>query len=138
MLGAITAGERGWPGWQALLPVCGTMLVIAARQTRSALTANPVMGWIGLNSYSIYLWAQLQALLIAGRGEVSVPLADDRRSNAAAIAMLRTVAARCWLLLIVRQRRCVQEASVGTDIDNQVDRPAAQVKHGCRRMLVQP
>lgn len=56
VLGAMTAGERGWPGWQALLPVGGTMLVIAAGLTQSALTGNALLGWIGLNSYSIYLW----------------------------------------------------------------------------------
>lgn len=56
VLGAMTADEQGWPGWQALLPVGGTMLVIAAGLTQSALTGNALLGWIGLNSYSIYLW----------------------------------------------------------------------------------
>lgn len=53
---AVLVSEKGWPGWQALAPVAGTVAVIAARQTESLLTGNPAFAWLGLNSYSIYLW----------------------------------------------------------------------------------
>lgn len=46
----------GWPDGWALAPVAGTMLVILAARTGSRFTSNPVAAWIGLNSYSIYLW----------------------------------------------------------------------------------
>jgi peptidoglycan/LPS O-acetylase OafA/YrhL len=46
----------GWPDGRALAPVAGTMLVILAARTGSRVTGNPVAAWIGLNSYSIYLW----------------------------------------------------------------------------------
>lgn len=44
-----------WPSWQALLPVVGTMLVLAADAPRSLLAAAPLQ-WVGTASYSIYLW----------------------------------------------------------------------------------
>jgi peptidoglycan/LPS O-acetylase OafA/YrhL len=46
----------GWPDGRALAPVAGTMLVILAARTDSRLTGNAVAAWIGLRSYSIYLW----------------------------------------------------------------------------------
>lgn len=64
MLSAVLVRESGWPGWQALAPVAGTALVIAARQTTSVLTGNALFGWIGVNSYSIYLWHWPIALLV--------------------------------------------------------------------------
>jgi len=45
-----------WPGYLALIPVAGAALVIVARNTGSVITANPVARFIGLSSYSIYLW----------------------------------------------------------------------------------
>ncbi|HET9637647.1 MAG TPA: acyltransferase family protein [Allosphingosinicella sp.] len=52
----ILTGPDGWPDGRALLPVAGTMLVILAARTESRLTGNAIAAWIGLNSYSIYLW----------------------------------------------------------------------------------
>jgi len=45
-----------WPGWRALFPVLLTCLIIAGRHEENPLLANPVARWIGLRSYSIYLW----------------------------------------------------------------------------------
>ncbi len=53
---AILDSSYSWPGYYALIPVIGTALVILARNTSSALTANPVSAFIGKTSYSIYLW----------------------------------------------------------------------------------
>jgi peptidoglycan/LPS O-acetylase OafA/YrhL len=53
---AVLVGEEGWPNGWALAPVAGTMLVILAARTRSPLTGNRIAGWIGLSSYSLYLW----------------------------------------------------------------------------------
>lgn len=52
----VLVGPDGWPNEWALAPVAGTMLVILAGRTESRLTGNGAAGWIGLNSYSIYLW----------------------------------------------------------------------------------
>lgn len=46
---------REWPGWRALLPVGGAMLILAANRPVLA-TSHPVAQWIGDRSYSIYLW----------------------------------------------------------------------------------
>lgn len=45
-----------WPGTNALLPVAGATLVLAAARDRSWLTGTRVMQAIGGWSYSIYLW----------------------------------------------------------------------------------
>ncbi|HEK1768509.1 TPA: acyltransferase [Pseudomonas putida] len=46
----------GWPGWQALLPVLGSALVILAARQNSLLTSPTILQWLGDRSYSIYLW----------------------------------------------------------------------------------
>lgn len=51
--------ERAFPGWKALWPVIGTMLLIAAGSKgiiNRLLLSNKVMVWIGLISYPLYLW----------------------------------------------------------------------------------
>ena len=51
--------ERSFPGWWALVPVAGTLLVIAAGPGAwpgRMLLANRVMVGIGLISYPLYLW----------------------------------------------------------------------------------
>lgn len=45
-----------WPGWKALLPVTGSMLVLLANRERSVFTSSAVAQWLGTRSYSIYLW----------------------------------------------------------------------------------
>ncbi|RCW76542.1 peptidoglycan/LPS O-acetylase OafA/YrhL [Pseudorhodoferax soli] len=61
LLGAVTLFRRTtpFPGGWALVPVCGTLLIIlfADRHTLvgSVLCAKPVV-WVGLVSYSAYLW----------------------------------------------------------------------------------
>ena len=51
--------DSGFPGIWALLPVSGTLLVIAAGSKaffNRALLMNPLAIWIGLISYPLYLW----------------------------------------------------------------------------------
>lgn len=45
-----------WPGYAALLPVVGTMLILIANRQDSFLTQTPIVQSIGSASYSIYLW----------------------------------------------------------------------------------
>ena len=45
-----------WPGWRALVPVVGSVLVLIAARPQSHFTVNPVAQWLGTRSYSIYLW----------------------------------------------------------------------------------
>jgi len=51
--------QKAFPGWWALLPVLGAVLIItagpAAWCNRRLLTAKPLV-WIGLISYPLYLW----------------------------------------------------------------------------------
>lgn len=45
-----------WPGGAALVPVLGTVLVLLAKRNDSHLTANRFAQWVGIRSYSLYLW----------------------------------------------------------------------------------
>lgn len=45
-----------WPGYAALLPVIGTMLILVANRQDSILTRTKLIQNIGSASYSIYLW----------------------------------------------------------------------------------
>lgn len=45
-----------WPGWRALLPVLGTVLILMANAKASPLTSIKPLQWLGHRSYSIYLW----------------------------------------------------------------------------------
>jgi len=55
---AVVRAEAGFPGWQALLPVAGAVLVLWARDEGPAarLLAHPLPVFVGLVSYSLYLW----------------------------------------------------------------------------------
>lgn len=45
-----------WPGWRAIFPVAMTCVIIAVRHVNQFILANTAAQWIGLRSYSIYLW----------------------------------------------------------------------------------
>ena len=59
---AIAAGlldkHSAFPGWWAVLPVAGTALLLSAPQAWvcRVLLASPLLVWIGLISYPLYLW----------------------------------------------------------------------------------
>ncbi len=47
--------HSAWPGWRAMLPVAGAMMVLASNSA-SAWTGNKISQWLGKRSYSLYLW----------------------------------------------------------------------------------
>jgi peptidoglycan/LPS O-acetylase OafA/YrhL len=53
---AVFEPSVAWPGWRAMVPVLGSMLVLLAARNNSPLTGNAVAQWLGTRSYSIYLW----------------------------------------------------------------------------------
>ncbi|GGK73508.1 acyltransferase family protein [Ornithinimicrobium pekingense] len=68
-----------WPGSAALLPVLGSVLVIAAgtpghRTLGGSVLSVPVMVWVGGLSYAIYLWHWPLVVLAEARwGSLGVP-----------------------------------------------------------------
>ena len=50
------SAATSWPGWRAMLPVSGTVLVLLAARSESRWTGLSIAQWLGSNSYSIYLW----------------------------------------------------------------------------------
>jgi peptidoglycan/LPS O-acetylase OafA/YrhL len=53
---AFTDPGLQWPGWRALVPVVGAMLVLAAARSDSLWTGSRAAQSLGNASYSIYLW----------------------------------------------------------------------------------
>jgi peptidoglycan/LPS O-acetylase OafA/YrhL len=55
------SGKTPFPGWQALLPVVGTAVVLAAHSPMRRSSPGPLLAvrpsqWLGDVSYSVYLW----------------------------------------------------------------------------------
>ena len=51
--------EKSFPGWWAVLPILGAVLIISAGKQawlNSAVLSNRVLVWFGLISYPLYLW----------------------------------------------------------------------------------
>jgi peptidoglycan/LPS O-acetylase OafA/YrhL len=84
--------EREFPGWWALLPVAGSLLLIAAGPGawfNRVILSNRVLVWFGLISYPLYLWHWLLlsfATIIEGGGFLALP--RDVRFAAVAISVL--------------------------------------------------
>jgi peptidoglycan/LPS O-acetylase OafA/YrhL len=55
----VISENKHFPGWWALMPTVGTVLVIAAGQQswmNRVVLSNPILMWFGLISYPLYLW----------------------------------------------------------------------------------
>ena len=51
--------EQGFPGWQAVIPIAATVLIIMAGKDgilNRYILSNKVLVWFGLISYPMYLW----------------------------------------------------------------------------------
>ena len=95
---ALGATAASYPGWAALVPTIGTLLIIAAGSTawlnRTLLSAS-VMVFIGLISYPLYLWhwPMLSFLSITEQGQA------PRTLILGAIAVSFVLAALSYLLV---------------------------------------
>ncbi|WP_232492571.1 acyltransferase family protein [Novosphingobium kaempferiae] len=88
--------NTGFPGYQALLPVAGSAAVIAgaarARGNPGTFLSHPTMVFVGLISYSLYLWHwPLLILSRYWRGEYASPA-----ETAAWLALVFVVATLSW------------------------------------------
>ncbi len=67
-------GESRFPGWWALMPVSGTLLIILAGPNtwaNKAILGNKYIVWVGLISYPLYLWHwPLYAFARVTQGEI--------------------------------------------------------------------
>lgn len=57
-LGLATVSQHNFPGWPALLPVLGAACIIVAgpQAVVNRMLAKPLMVWLGLISFPLYLW----------------------------------------------------------------------------------
>jgi peptidoglycan/LPS O-acetylase OafA/YrhL len=67
-------GQTTWPGYRAMLPVTGAVLVLIARRRASAFTGTAVAQWVGDRSYSIYLWHWPMVVLLVYINELANPI----------------------------------------------------------------
>ncbi len=91
LISILFSNSAAWPGAWALGPVLGTALVIGARRTESRITGNPPATWLGLNSYSIYLWHWPVAVILAQR-----QLTGDWRAIAVGFAIALALGHLSW------------------------------------------
>ena len=104
--------NHAWPGWRALGPVVGCVLVLAAASQRSLLASMPFQ-WLGNLSYSVYLWHW--PVVVALRGNFPV-----RRCRLAVIPICQTA-----------DTTCDAAKSIGFE-SAQRYRPGADCRHLCR------
>ncbi len=93
-----TTRQRAFPGWWALLPTTGALLLIAAGPravVNRHLLSNRLMVWIGLVSYPLYLW-HWPLLSYAQIIESGLPSSKIRA--AAVVAALALAVATYWLV----------------------------------------
>ncbi|MBP0600763.1 acyltransferase [Herbaspirillum sp. LeCh32-8] len=97
---AIIDRTRLFPGWWALLPVTGAaLLVLSGPQAwvNRHLLANPVMVWVGLISYPLYLWHWP----LLSFTHILTPTAPSPGARAAAVALSFLLA---WLTYRLLER----------------------------------
>ena len=80
-----------FPGWAALLPVCGTVLVVAGgighpRFAAGHLLGVPPIRWLGRISFSLYLWHWPVLMLAAQRS--TQPLSGMTRLSCVVVAVV--------------------------------------------------
>lgn len=106
---------EGFPGWQALLPVAGTAMAIAAlggpTPGAGAWLSHPAPVFLGRISYALYLW-HWPVLVIAGlaRGEMG---AAERLLWVAVAVALSVVS---WRLVETPLRRAPEAGGVRTPV----------------------
>ena len=89
-------GTMPFPGWRALLPVAGALLVVTAGADRTSLAgrllaSRPLIG-LGLVSYPLYLWHW--PLLVLARLYADAPTSQALRLALVALALLLAIATR--------------------------------------------
>jgi peptidoglycan/LPS O-acetylase OafA/YrhL len=78
--------NTSFPGYAALLPVLGTVgVLIAADLGSGRILALPLLRWLGVRSYSIYLWHW--PVLILSEAQIG-PLSSTQRATALFISLI--------------------------------------------------
>jgi len=75
LVAVVWADASTWPGYQAMLPVLGTCLILVAGRAQSVWTAPALLQALGRWSYSIYLWHWPLVVALAYLGLQRQPVA---------------------------------------------------------------
>lgn len=113
IVAAITLLEASslWPGWLALLPVSGALLVLLAQRQGSWLTGNGVAQWVGTRSYSIYLWHWPLVALLA-----YYSVLDDAGWVGSALVATLLLGALSYACCEVPARRSLERLRMGVGV----------------------
>lgn len=81
--------KREFPGWWALLPTSGAFLLIAARGSwlNQVVLCNPLLVWVGLISYPLYLWHWILLAAVQRHGLWHAPRAQVLGAIGASFAL---------------------------------------------------
>lgn len=113
ILGSFAFIEEGfaWPGYWAILPVLGAILIILGQRENCFLTDNRLAQWLGDRSYSLYLWhwPLVVALYFAG-------LQNDWTWVATAFALSLLLAHLSYRLVEVPTRQYLSRAKLVKEI----------------------
>ena len=71
---ALFDAEDLWPGWRAIFPVLGTVLVLISARQNSLWTGSRIAQWLGNCSYSLYLWHWPFAVALAYTQQQETPV----------------------------------------------------------------
>lgn len=85
----LLSSQKTFPGWWAMLPVCGTAALLCAGPhafVNKYVLSNAVLVWIGLVSYPLYLWHW--PLLTFAQADASEPLSRSVRIALVIISLL--------------------------------------------------
>ena len=104
-----------FPGWRALLPVVGTLLVIATPEEgwiQRRVLGGPVLVYVGLISYTLYLW-HWPLLAFANILQAGVPPAAVRWAILLASAVLAALTYHLVELPVRRRKQFSVNMSLG-------------------------
>lgn len=100
-----------WPGWHALLPVEGTVLILIAARNQSRWRDAPFVQWLGTRSYSLYLWHWPIVVAIA-----YLQLTRDALTICAGLAVTLVLGNLSYLLVEMPSRHCLARVSAVTNM----------------------
>jgi peptidoglycan/LPS O-acetylase OafA/YrhL len=104
--------DSTFPGWWALLPTCGTFLILSAKPTawlNRHVFSNRLLVWIGMISYPLYLW---HWPLLFMNSIFSNPPSRSSRLIAVVLGFLLAASTYSFIEKPIRRARHIERAAI--------------------------